>query len=103
MKMQYTKPMLYAESFTLVEHITQCAHLNSATSGSPEAGCGFALNGRDANGNLLAPILFVIDAAGTVCTDSGDPSLVDTGAGGDGIGMLCYNYFVDEGTQIFQS
>lgn len=99
MKKQYTKPMLYAETFELTEHITQCAHLNSATIGDPN-NCGFALNGRDAQGNLIAPVLFTVGTV-SVCTDNGDPSLVD---GGDpGSGVLCYNYFVDEGTMMFQS
>lgn len=98
MKMEYTKPMLYAETFELMEHITQCANLNSTVNFSdPDNSCGFALNGRDANGNPVAPILFQMGLENTSCTDQGDMSLVQTG------GIRCYNYFVDEGTLMFQS
>ena len=100
MKMQYTKPMLYAETFELTEHITQCAHLNSTVNnGDPDQGCGYALNGRNASGGLNdGPILFLMGLeGGSSCTDAGDPSLVNSG------GVLCYNFFVDEGTLMFQS
>ena len=95
MKMQYTKPMLYAESLELTEHITQCSMLNSALHDDVTvATCGFALNGRDANGNPVdGPILFQEGLEGSPCTDPGDPDLLS---------MRCYNYFVDNGT-MFQS
>ena len=92
--------MLYAECFTLVEHITQCAHLHSATSGSPDD-CGFALNGLNADGTIPAgePVIFN-NPGNPICTDQGDLSLVDASAS---TGALCYNFFLDEGTKLFAS
>lgn len=97
MRMEYAKPMLYAERFELNEHISACAHLNSTVNnGDPEQGCGFSLNGPNPGEN--DPILFLMNLpGGSSCTDPGDMDLVQPG------GVLCYHYFVDEGTLMFQS
>lgn len=85
--------MLYAESFCLTEHITQCAHLNSTVNMSdPDIGCGFSLNGPGAAG----PIVFYTTIDGSSCNNPGDVNALDEGA-------MCYNIFVDEGTSLFGS
>ena len=95
MRMEYAKPMLYAETFELTEHITHCSTLNSALHDDvSKATCGFALNGRDEQGNPIAgPILFQPATEGSPCTDLGDPTLLTA---------RCYNTFVDNAT-MFQS
>ncbi|MBQ9044404.1 MAG: hypothetical protein IJ112_00460 [Oscillospiraceae bacterium] len=96
MRREYQKPMLYAESFTLTEHITSCSRLHSAVNlGDPDNGCGYSLNGPNPGTN--DPILFVMDITGSSCTDAGDLSLVERG------GAICYNFFMDEGTLMFGS
>ena len=93
MRMKYTKPMLYAERFELTEHISACAGTmpNSAMFADPDttASCGFALNGRGAEG----PILFYENVSGSVCTDPGDA----------GLGGVCYNNFFPDGTPLYGS
>ncbi len=98
MKKTYMKPELFAESFTLVEHISACSNLHSALSGTPQA-CGFSLNGPNPGAN--DPILFLETPP---CTDIGDLGLFDPKPGGEYAGgVLCYNYFMDEGTTLFGS
>lgn len=96
MRMEYQKPMLYAEHFVLNEHITACSRLHSALFANWNQ-CGYALNGLDADGTPLpGPVLFTGEI--TQCSDAGDPELVDAPGGG-----LCYNFFMDEGTLMFGS
>lgn len=94
MRMEYKKPMLYAESFTLVEHISQCAHLNSATQGDPD-NCAFCLNGPG-----TTPAIFTENVA--ACTDKYLASDFP-GTGDLNVQGYCYNQFLDEGTLLMQS
>ena len=96
MRMEYSKPKLYAESFALVEHITQCSHLHSALSADWQ-NCAYALNGIGEDGEPLpGPVLF--SESVTACTDMGDTELVGAPGGG-----ICYDFFMDEGTLMFAS
>ena len=86
--------MLFAERFALVEHISQCAHLNSATSGDPD-NCAFYLNGPE-----NPPAIFTTPE--NLCTDI--YSAADyPGTGDKKPTGYCYNYFLDEGTLLMHS
>lgn len=94
MRMEYRKPMLYAERFELLEHISACAHMNSATTGDPD-NCAYSLNGPG-----TTPAIFT--EAVNDCTDKylatdwpGTGDLKPTG--------YCYNKFMDEGTILMHS
>lgn len=88
--------MLFAERFALVEHISQCAHLNSANH-SDAIACSFNLGGPGSTG----PVVFTDTLKG--CIDlyaQGD--VPGTGDLNESTGY-CYNAFLDEGTLLMHS
>lgn len=96
MKSAYIKPMLYAETYTLAEHISQgCAYVTNFGNSCPisEAGVIFFTNAKDSGCNDDAFILMRganIDPASATIDQL------------KGMNIQCYNSFADF-NQLFTS
>lgn len=95
MKKAYTSPRLYAERFSLAEHIANCNTIAGANSGSAST-CTFVIG----NDNFFTDVNICDGELLELFTDNGilpDPKNLPQ------IGLTCYNNMTDAGSVLFRS
>lgn len=91
MKKKYSKPMLFAETFELVEHIAACEGDLAYQTHHDQGKCAVTLSGKDGSGGTIFTASITDCLTGQVYNPADDPS-------GELLAILlnqskCYNTF----------